>query len=86
MNAGPLRSATPAGAPRWATTSVGDDPDTGPMELSALGEHVSMCCAASGRFGLLQRGAQAVHGMVAARFVTTLAVVVLLIGALLFVF
>lgn len=86
MNAGPMGSATPAGAPRWATTSAGDDADTRPVELSALGEHVSLCRRSGGRFGALQRGAQAVHGVVAARFVTTLAVVVVLIDALLFVF
>jgi hypothetical protein len=71
---------------RWSTTSVGDSADTQPMELSALGEHVSLCRASGSRYGGLLRGAQAVHCLVASRFVTTLAVVVMVIGTLLVVF
>jgi hypothetical protein len=81
---GPTQPASPL--PRWSTTSVGDSADTRPVELSALGEHVSLCLGAGSRYGALLRGAQAVHGVVAARFVTTLAVVVVVIGALLVVF
>ena len=87
MNRNRPRLTLPAATqPRWSTTSVGDSADTKPVELSALGEHVSLCRAAGSRYGGLLRGAQAVHGVVAARFVTTLAVVVVLIGALLVVF
>lgn len=78
-------SAVPAGAPRWSTTSYGDTTDTAPQELTALGEHVSLCRADSSRFSRLHCGALAVHGLVAARFVTTLAVVAALIGAALLV-
>ncbi|OGB01082.1 MAG: hypothetical protein A3E25_15340 [Burkholderiales bacterium RIFCSPHIGHO2_12_FULL_69_20] len=78
-------TAAPAGAPRWSTTSYGDTTDTGPQELTALGEHVSRCRADSSRFSRLHCGAVAVHGLVAARFVTTLAVVTALIGAALLV-
>lgn len=77
---------TAAALPQWSTTSAGDSADTRPVELSALGEHVSLCRGAGGRYGGLLRAAQAVHGVVAARFFTTLAVVVLVIGALLVVF
>ncbi|MDP2004264.1 MAG: hypothetical protein Q8K45_01200 [Rubrivivax sp.] len=77
---------TPGAAPRWSTTSFGDSADTRPVELSALGEHVSLCRGASGGLALLQRAGQAVHGVVAARFVTTLAVVGVVIAALLVVF
>ena len=75
----------PSARPRWSTTSYGDSTDTGPQELSTLGEHVSLCRAASSRFGGLQCGVLAMHGMVAARFVTTLAVLALLTGAVLLV-
>ncbi len=78
----PCPSVPTAALPRWSTTSAGDSADTQPAELSALGEHVSLCRASGNRFGGLLRGAQAVHGVVAARFVTTLAVVVV-IGVLL---
>lgn len=81
------RLTLPAAAlPRWSTTSVGDSADTQPVELSALGEHVSLCRGAGSRWAGLLRGAQAVHGVVSARFVTTLAVVVVVIGTLLVVF
>jgi hypothetical protein len=86
MRAGPALRAPPAAGPLWSTTSVGDPADTRPAELSTLGEHVGHCRAAGGRFGGLQRGAQAVHGLVATRFVTTLALVVAVLGALLLVF
>jgi hypothetical protein len=85
MSAGAFGTAAARGAPRWSTTSYGDSTDTGPQELTALGEHVSRCRADSSRFSRLQCGALAVHGLVAARFVTTLAVVAALIGAVLLV-
>ncbi|MDO9075217.1 MAG: hypothetical protein Q7U73_18325 [Rubrivivax sp.] len=77
---------TSAAQPRWSTTSVGDSADTQPAELSTLGEHVSLCRASGGRCGSLLRGAQAVHAVVASRFVTTLAVVVVVISALVVAF
>ncbi len=81
------RMKPPAAAlPRWSTTSIGDSADTQPVELSALGEHVSLCRAAASRYGGLLRSAQVVHGVVAARFVTTLVVMALLIGTLVLVF
>lgn len=50
------------------------------MELSALGEHLDLCRGAHGRLFALQCAAHAVQGFVAARFVTTLMVLALLIG------
>jgi len=72
-------------APRWSTTCQGDSTDTTPMDLSALGDHVSRCRAASSRFSGLQWAAEAVHGMVVSRFVTTLAVTAALIAIVLMV-
>ena len=54
---------------RWSTASIDTATDTTPMELSALGEHLSTCHGARGRL----------HGFVAARFVTTLFVLALLL-------
>jgi len=85
MPAASLGSGVPTAKPRWSTTSYGDSTDTGPQELTTLGEHVSLCRAASSRFSGLQCGMLAVHGVVAARFVTTLAVLALLTGAVLLV-
>lgn len=66
--------------PSWSTASFGDAADTSPTELSALGEHLDLCRGARGRLFALQCAVQAMHGFVAARFVTTLVVVTLLIG------
>jgi hypothetical protein len=64
---------------RWSTASIDTATDTTPMELSALGEHLSTCHGDRGRlFGLRVR-AEAMHGFVAARFVTTLCVLTLLL-------
>lgn len=65
---------------RWSTSSFGDTADTSPMELSALGEHLSQCKGSHGRLFALQCTAQKLEGFVAGRFVTTLVVVALLIG------
>lgn len=66
--------------PSWSTASFGASADTSPMELSALGEHLDLCRGAHGRLFALRCVAQTMHGFVAARFVTTLLVVALLIG------
>lgn len=66
--------------PRWSTASFGDNADTSPMELSALGEHLNLCKGLRGRLFALHYVAQTMHGFVATRFVTTLVVAALLIG------
>ncbi|MDO8419537.1 MAG: hypothetical protein Q7S90_05815 [Rubrivivax sp.] len=83
MNARSLPSGPTMAGPRWSTACFGDSTDTTPMELTALGEHVSLCRAAGGRFSGLRCGIDAVHGMVASRFVTTLILATVLIGAVL---
>lgn len=66
--------------PRWSTASFGDNADTLPMELSALGEHLDLCKGSRGRLFGLHCVAQTMHGFLAARFVTTLVLAALLIG------
>jgi hypothetical protein len=58
--------------PRWSTASLGDAPDSSPMELSALKDHVHVCHGLSGRLFAMSCRAEAVHGFVAGRFLTTL--------------
>lgn len=67
--------------PCWSTSSFGNAPEPSAMELSALGEHLDVCRRLSGRLFALRCQAQALHGFVAARFVTTLVVALLLAGA-----
>jgi hypothetical protein len=70
----------PIAVPSWSTASFGDTADTSPMELSALGEHLDTCKESRGRLFALHCIADAMHGFVAARLVTTLMAVALLIG------
>jgi hypothetical protein len=67
--------------PRWSTTSFGDDADTSPAELAALGEHLSGCSAPRRRVDGLHSAAHALQRLVATRFVTTL-LLFSLVGAL----
>ena len=66
--------------PCWSTASFGDTADASPMELSALGEHLDLCKALSGRLFAVQCRAEVIRTFVAARFVTTLVALALLIG------
>jgi hypothetical protein len=62
----------------WATASFGHDADTLPVELSALGEHLGQCQGQRGPLFSLHCLAEATHGLLASRFVTTLVGVALL--------
>lgn len=65
----------------WTTASFGGTADTSPMELSALGDHLGHCRDAHGKLFAFQCLAERAHGFVSARFVTSLVVIILLIGA-----
>ncbi|MEO8543378.1 MAG: hypothetical protein ABI434_07330 [Burkholderiaceae bacterium] len=64
----------PTAYPAWSTTSFGGAPDTSPMELEALSEHLSACRGQQGRFLGLLCTAERIHGYVSARIVTSLVV------------
>ncbi len=66
--------------PSWRTASQGEAEETAPMALSTLGEHLDGCRASHGRMFALRCFAEATVGFVAGHFVTTLALVALLIG------
>jgi hypothetical protein len=68
----------------WRTASLGDSPDTSPMELSALGEHLDRCRGSRGRLFTLRCFAEALIGFLASRFVTTLVVAAILLGIVAF--
>lgn len=61
--------------PNWSTAAFGHAADTSPMELSALGDHLDRCQGQRGRLFTLHCLAETTHGAIAARFVTTLAVI-----------
>ena len=61
--------------PSWSTASFGHAADTSPQELSALGDHLHHCQGQRGRLFTLHCLVETTHGAIAARFVTTLAVI-----------
>lgn len=66
----------------WNTASWGGSSDTTPMELTALGDHLRTCRTSHGRLFAMRCGVERVGRFAAARFVTTLSVLlVLLTGA-----
>lgn len=67
--------------PSWLTSSYGAAADMSGLERSELVEHFTTCQALRGRLHYLKTGADSVHGIVSARFMTcVLAVVALATG------
>jgi hypothetical protein len=71
-------TAPPASGLRWSTASFSDSTDSAPGDLCALGQHLQHCQGGNRRLRALRRGVEAVHGFVAPRFVSTLALVAVL--------
>ena len=67
-------------ASSWNTSAFGDAPDTSPMELSALKEHLVSCRDSRGSLFALHCVAESMNGFMASRLVTTLVAFALLIG------
>ena len=65
---------------RWTTSAFSEPVDSLPMELSALSDHLARCNGRRSRLFGVQCMAEAVHGRVAPRFVTTLLVATLVLG------
>jgi len=70
----------PRPAPFWVTAAIDGAADTSLMELFALSAHVDRCNGARGRMFVLRCAADAIHGFIAPRFVTTLIVIGLVFG------
>ena len=68
---------------RWSTASCGEPADTTPMELQALGDHLTQCCGAVGARGTVNAGIEALRRAVTAHFVTTLVVLAVLLAGFL---
>lgn len=67
-------------SPRWSTATGIDATDSMPMELEALGAHVSRCNTTRSPWFALRCRADSVHDFVAPRFVTTLVIAAALVG------
>jgi hypothetical protein len=64
--------------PCWTTAALGRGDVAEALELDAQGEHLQRCRGAAGRGFALRCGAETVQGFVAARFISS--VLVLLAG------
>jgi hypothetical protein len=65
---------------RWSTAALGAHAGLSSPELSALVEHLQLCRGSAGRLFGLHCLLDTLNGFVAARFVTTLVTLALLIG------
>jgi hypothetical protein len=65
----------------WSTASFGDVADTLPGDLTELGQHVQQCSQPRSPWFLLRSGIDTLHQGLLARFVTSLALLVALVGA-----
>ena len=72
---------TPTSPPTWDTASLGRPAGASALEHSALSAHLSDCGARRGRLHALQSGAVGLRQLLAARVVTTVLVLAVLLGA-----
>ena len=68
-------------ATTWRTAADGDAAATSPVDLATLGDHLGDCGARSGRLFSLRCGSELLGGFVAARLMTSLLLVSLLLIA-----
>jgi len=74
-----------APGPHWLTSSFGDSPSALARPPGTLDQHLSLCRHRHSRLAAMACGAESVHRFIAARFVTTLALALLVIGIALLV-
>jgi hypothetical protein len=70
----------------WSTACGGRTADTLPGDLSALGEHLDNCQNTHRHFLTLHLAAQTMRGFMAARFVTTVVLVAVVLGVNIWLF
>ncbi len=73
-------------APRWSTAADGESAETKPMELDQLGDHLMLCRGAGGSLHGLRNAIEQIHSFAASRFITTLVVAAVAIGAVVLLF
>ena len=67
-------------SPSWETSSFGHPAEVSSLERAALSEHLSLCAALRGPLQVLQSAAMAVQGALAGRVITSVLVVLMLVG------
>jgi hypothetical protein len=66
--------------PCWSTACFGEAADPSPLEMSGLGDHLQACRALCGRLFRLGCAVEAAMAFLAARVVTSLLALALLVG------
>ena len=61
----------------WRTAIYGDSLNTSKRDIQTLGEHLDTCRKSPAHLFTLRCVAESTHGFVASRFITTLAILVL---------
>ena len=64
----------------WSTASFGGNTETSPVDLSSLGDHLGVCKSPHKHLFALYCMADATRGFMAARFMTTLLALTLLVA------
>ena len=67
--------------PSWCTAAFGNNDATASRDLFALGQHMQQCSRPGGAWLALSGGVGALHRGLLARFVTSLALLAVLVGA-----
>ena len=65
----------------WRTTTYGDNVSISKRDIQTLGEHFDACRQSPSHLFALRCVAESTHGFVASRFITTLAILVLVFAA-----
>jgi len=68
-------------APQWATSSLGLSADTTALDRASLCDHLVHCGASRGPLQMLGAGAGELHGLLAARVITSALGLTLLLGS-----
>lgn len=63
----------------WRTATYGDHANSSKRDIQSLGEHLNACQNSPTHLFALRCAAESTHGFVASRFVTTLAIVALIL-------
>lgn len=66
--------------PHWSTASIGCAAHTTPLELQALGDHLTVCQGLRGRLFNLQCRSDALRGFLGAHVVTSVVALAMLVG------
>lgn len=69
----------------WSTASFGAPPDTSPVDLIRLGQHLEICHRARGRLFMLECQLESAIGFLTSRVVTSVVFLTAIVGVVMLV-